>query len=825
MLKCKWCEAEIKEKNWNYCMKCGSSSGFLKDFPREGIKLPIVIEDSASVYCARCPFLDSKTSNTRENNNSWKIELVNSGYKSVKVKVSLKNEPEWLKLKNKSGKPVQLINNYPLMLSVTGKINDEFKKEFFLELESNDEYRDVDNYEENRWRKEIWRTQKIPVNFEEQGIGKLSIKENILIFNRNILERKFLLKNTGEKCTKLINVSFPEGFELFDSQGRSLNMATVSNFYLTCEQEDLLTLKINNRKKAYESKRENGDLKLSLKTCNDDMHELLIYIEEEEKIDLIPPRYVVGIDFGTENTSVYYLDVIEDKIESIKIGGDTSIPSYMYFYHDRPYDPPAFGITAKNEASTRREEEGDLIKDIKLLLGRDNDSYISRYMNSKYTNEYLLVEFLTFLKREIDLFISQKNSARVKVKYVFTLPVLDNGELYKEQKEKMKKAIKDVFSNKIDIEKDVKFIKEPQAAALYFFSPETLSSLELPPFENNDTICIYDSGGGTTDIALLRINTGDGGKDSFEVLGTLGTRMPGENEFEDEEEIIRFAGRIVDETVLDLIVKNSTGSSNPTEEQINIQRELLFNEVCEEAGMGPYGIWNNIELCKWLLDKEETVKLNEKIKSAPNYLTDEFSASRVELQKTLAPLIDETMIMIKKLKELNNIEKIKYIFPIGGNSRFPLVEENLKTILRGSQVVDLKSNTEEKIRMEAVARGSVLAYKAIFSNLIPYDIYWAVTGDNIEDWQQIFYENNSLPHREEGISINVSSGDRIEILLAIGIKDNKYSIGSFPIEVYEGIGYRKDQLFFGISKDWTFYVYHNIGGTNRREKPFSYKFK
>jgi len=817
LLKCNWCGSEIKEKNWKYCKNCGSSTGFLKDFPSDGIEFPIVFEDSSSRYCSRCPFSDLKKNRLLKMSNSWQIDLKNEGYRTVKLKVRLLDGPDWIKLKHKSGRAIKLEDDYPLTLEVTGKIDEQYVNRLFLEIESNDEFRG-----EQRWKRDIWRKQEIPINFKEQGIGILNIKEKILLFNKNIKERNFSVINTGDKCFKILDLNIPEGFELQNSDGKTLNRSTISDLYWSCEHEEILTLKVIDDKFVKKLIGDKGKLKLTFRLCTGISYDLLIHLEEEEQIEVIPPRYIVGVDFGTENTSLYYLDVVEDKIEAIKINGKTSIPSYMYFYHNDRSKPTAFGHTAKEEAKLRRMDEGDLIKDIKLLLGSELDFYVSEYRNSKYTNDFLLEEFLCILKREIDHFISKKNPAKVKLKYVFTLPVLDNGEMYLEQKHKMIKAIKEVYSNNIDIDKDVKFIKEPQSAALCFFHPETLSTLNLDPFENGDTICIYDSGGGTTDIALLRINTGNG-EDSFEVLGTLGTQMPWIDEVEDDDEFVRFAGRIVDDTVLELMVKQSIGSFNPSEEEIEIEKDLLFNKAMG-VNIGPFNLRIMIELCKIDLDKESTINLSEKIATLSSSIGDDFFVNREDLHKELEPLVDETITMLQKLKETHNISKIKYIFPIGGNTRFPLVDEKLKLSRIGNQIIDMSSF--EKIRMEAVARGSVLAYRATFSNLIPYDIYWSLSGDKKVGWEKMFYENNSLSDQEIERPLQLSQGDEVNVLLGIGLKDNIYCIGSFPVEVYRGSkDYRMDLLYFKFSKDWIFQVFQSIGETDRKENPFSYKFK
>lgn len=244
--------------------------------------------------------------------------------------------------------------------------------------------------------------------------------------------------------------------------------------------------------------------------------------------DPFKPDYVVGIDFGTRNTSLRLRKVAAPDEAPIAIGEDR-FPSALFINPAYPKNA-VIGNDALNAWNDPTQpDDVFLVEGIKTLIRLNLEPYMESH-GPEWSIAHLLRLYLTELRRMIALSLEKEGIRdESNILYVFTLPVLDAGEKYARQEERMRRAAGLAgFPDDHDL---VWTVTEPRAAAqqIAHALPHYAGKAGFPDGIGADTrLCVVDAGGGTTDVCLGDLKIDEAGRWSFVArVGDALTKSPG----------------------------------------------------------------------------------------------------------------------------------------------------------------------------------------------------------------------------------------------------------------------------------------------------------
>ncbi len=239
-----------------------------------------------------------------------------------------------------------------------------------------------------------------------------------------------------------------------------------------------------------------------------------------------PRETIVGIDLGTTNSLVAYIRNGEPVCVKGPEGNSTLVPSVVHFTGNGTVE---VGDAAKAKLVT---DPANTIYSVKRLMGKsyqdirglegflgyqvlDNDaeSLVKIRVKDRF---YTPVELSALILKELKARIESELGTVVS-KAVVTVPAYFNDNQRQATRDAGKLAGLDVL----------RIVNEPTAAALAYGIGNPTAGSSAPTGENAETIAVYDLGGGTFDISILRIEAG-----VFEVLSTNGDTFLGGDDFD-----------------------------------------------------------------------------------------------------------------------------------------------------------------------------------------------------------------------------------------------------------------------------------------------------
>jgi len=342
---------------------------------------------------------------------------------------------------------------------------------------------------------------------------------------------------------------------------------------------------------------------------------------------------VIGIDLGTTFSAVAYVNA-SGKPEIIpNRDGERIMPSVVFFENDNPI----VGIAAKNSSVL---EPLNVVQFVKRQMGNPSFKFNTE-KGIEYTPEEISAIILRRLKEDAEQFLNDKISGAV-----ITVPAYFNDAQRKSTQDAGKIAGLNVL----------RIINEPTAAALAFC---------FDKFNEPQTLLVYDLGGGTFDVTIMQIKSGE-----INVIATGGDKNLGG--FDWDNEVMNYLNEeFKKKNNIDLF-------DNPESEQ-------HLRTKSEEAK-------------KTLSTRDKTnVILSYSGKNASIELTKE------KFEELTSSLLSKTQhIMEFVLEDANmNWNNIDKILLIGGSSRMKAVE----TIV---QKVSGKKPSKEIHPDEAVAMGAAI---------------------------------------------------------------------------------------------------------------------
>ena len=350
---------------------------------------------------------------------------------------------------------------------------------------------------------------------------------------------------------------------------------------------------------------------------------------------------IIGIDLGTTNSCVCVLEAGEPKVIP-NAEGDRTTPSVVAFNRD---GDRIVGAAAKRQAITNP----NTISSIKRLMGTDKKVEAN---GKKYSPEEVSAMILGNLKESAENYLGEPVT-----KAVITVPAYFNDA----QRQATKNAGKIAG---LDVER---IINEPTAAALAY---------GLDKQDKNQTILVYDLGGGTFDVSILDL--GDG---VVEVRSTSGNNHLGGDDFDE---------RIIDYLVSEFKKENGV---DLTKDSMAMQR---LKEIAEKAKKDLSGMTSTQVSAPFISQGAD----------GPLHL--DMTLTRAKFESLISDLVDSTLEPVRnalrdadmKAKDLD-----KVIF-VGGSTRVPLVYETVKKEL--GMEPSREVNPDEVVAMGAAIQGGVL---------------------------------------------------------------------------------------------------------------------
>ena len=352
----------------------------------------------------------------------------------------------------------------------------------------------------------------------------------------------------------------------------------------------------------------------------------------------------VGIDLGTTNSVVSVLEGGEAVVIANSEGSRTT-PSVVAFAKNGEV---LVGQSAKNQAVTNVDRT---IRSVKRHMGTDWSVDID---DKKYTAQEISARTLMKLKRDAESYLGEDVTDAV-----ITVPAYFSDSERQATKEAGQIAGLNVL----------RIVNEPTAAALAY---------GLEKNDKDQTILVFDLGGGTFDVSLLEI--GDG---VVEVRATAGDNKLGGDDW--------------DQRIVDWLVEKFKASQgiDLTKDKMALQR---LREAAEKA---------KIELSS---SQQATINLPYiTVDAEKNPLFLDETLSRTEFQKITQDLLDRTRKPFQQVLADSDIPvaDIDHVVLVGGSTRMPAVSDLVKE-MTGGREPNKGVNPDEVVAVGAALQAGVL---------------------------------------------------------------------------------------------------------------------
>lgn len=424
---------------------------------------------------------------------------------------------------------------------------------------------------------------------------------------------------------------------------------------------------------------------------------------------------IVGIDLGTTNSLVAVIDE-RTLLPKALVGDDkaTIVPSLLYFA------PNGEVIAGANALPYLTTDPENTVYSAKRLMGKtytdlsthsnffsykivndDTENLVRVVLQGKY---YTPIELSAYLLKELKQRAQAFLGSEVK-KAVITVPAYFNDAQRQATRDAGKLAGLDVL----------RIVNEPTAASLAY-------GMGLAKNEEK-TVAVYDLGGGTFDVSILKIHNG-----LFEVLATNGDTYLG--------------GDDIDRAIVHHWTEKHQLTIHPNNPAIRLvaeaaKKHLTANETYK-------GVFENHEL-----------ELNHD-----------------ELEKCIAPLLQKTLVCCQNALAdsglaLNEIEEVVMV---GGSTRTPMIKKGVMEFFAHSTIQDTL-NPDEVVALGAAIEADILAGNRkdmLLLDVTPLSLGIETMGGLMD---VIIPRNNKIPARvgkqyttsvdgQVNLKINVFQGER-----------------------------------------------------------------
>ncbi|MEB3290583.1 MAG: molecular chaperone DnaK [Leptolyngbya sp.] len=451
---------------------------------------------------------------------------------------------------------------------------------------------------------------------------------------------------------------------------------------------------------------------------------------------------VIGIDLGTTNSCVAVLEGGKPVVISSTEGGRT-VPSIVGFGKN---GERLVGQLAKRQAVTNAE---NTVYSIKRFIGRRWDDTASERSRVPYVcvsgrdqTVDVQIRGTTYTPQEVSAMILQKLKQDAEAylgtdvaQAVITVPAYFTDA--------QRQATKDAGT--IAGLEVLRIINEPTAAAL---------SYGLDKQDQDQTVLVFDLGGGTFDVSILQL--GDG---VFEVKATAGNNQLGGDDF--------------DNVIVDWLLE-----SFRNQESIDLSTDRMALQRIREAA----------EKAKIELSNMASTSINLPFITAdetgPKHL--EMALTRAQFEQLATALVTSTLEPVRQaLKDAGLApEGIDRILLVGGSTRIPAVQQAISQYFSG-KTPDRSVNPDEAVALGAAIQAGVLGGEVkdlLLLDVTPLSLGIETLG---EVFTKVIERNTTIPtSKSQTFSTATDGQTSVEIHVLQGeramAKDNK-SLGKFQL--------------------------------------------
>ncbi len=429
---------------------------------------------------------------------------------------------------------------------------------------------------------------------------------------------------------------------------------------------------------------------------------------------------IIGIDLGTTNSCVAVIENGEPTVITNPEGMRTT-PSVVGFAKN---GDRLVGKVAKNQAITNPDKT---ISSIKRHMG---ENYNVNIDGKNYTPQQISAMILGKLKADAESYLGEKVTEAV-----ITVPAYFNDA--------QRQATKDagVIAG-LDVKR---IINEPTAAALAYGVDK----------EEEQTIMVYDLGGGTFDVSI--IDMGDGVQ---EVLATAGNNRLGGDDF--------------DARIINWIV-----SEFKAQEGIDLSNDKMAMQRLKDAA----------EKAKIELSGLTSASINQPFITAdatgPKHL--DLTLTRAKFNELTSDLVEATMGPVRQALSDAGLSpnEIHKVLLVGGSTRIPAVQEAVKKVMGKEPFKGI--NPDECVAVGAAIQGGVLGGEVkggvLLLDVTPLSLGIETLGGVCT---KIIERNTTIPTKKSQVfSTAADNQTQVEINVLQGerefAKDNK-QLGLFKLD-------------------------------------------
>ncbi|WP_435179841.1 molecular chaperone DnaK [Halorussus sp. AFM4] len=393
---------------------------------------------------------------------------------------------------------------------------------------------------------------------------------------------------------------------------------------------------------------------------------------------------ILGIDLGTTNSAFAVMEGGDPEI-IVNSEGERTTPSVVAFDDGERL----VGKPAKNQAVQNPERT---IQSIKRHMGEDD--YTVEIDGEEYTPEQISAMILQKIKRDAEEYLGDEVE-----KAVITVPAYFN--------DKQRQATKD--AGEIAGFEVERIVNEPTAASMAYGLDD----------ESDQTVLVYDLGGGTFDVSILDLGGG-----VYEVVATNGDNDLGGDDW-DQAIIDYLADEFESEHGIDL-----------RDDRQALQR---LKDAAEEA---------KIELSS---RKETEVNLPFITATDEGPVHLEESLTRAKFESLTSDLIDRTVGPTEQALEDAGYSKsdIDEVILVGGSTRMPQVQEKVEEMT--GQEPKKNVNPDEAVALGAAIQGGVLSGDVddiVLLDVTPLSLGIEVKGGLFE---RLIDKNTTIPTEESKV--------------------------------------------------------------------------